>query len=232
MTADPLADLARAEGLPSAHAAALAAIDSVLRDRGLRRVSQADVAAAAWKTAQATVQLQPAVDEVDEADLVAATVRMFAEVPQVAAMVRSTPGQALARLHAVWGRGILADDELGRVRTDAEVAERLTEFSRLMTTPTRAPALALAGIAHAELWSMAAFPVGSEPVALAVQQAVLIDAGVDPRGVIPIAAGHLEVGGHTEALRHYNSGGVNGVRAWLLHHVAAITSAVELSPLR
>ncbi len=231
MTPDPLAGLALAEGLPSAHAAALDAVDSVLRDRGLRRTSVDDVATAAWSAAQATAQLQPAMADVVEADRVAAAVRMFAEVPRVAELVRSVPGQALARLHAVWGRGLLADDELGRVRTDPEVSARLAELTRLLTTETEAPALAVAGIVHAELWTMAAFPIGSEAVALAVQQAVLIDAGVDPRAVIPVAAGHLAVGGHAQALRHYGSGSADGVRAWLLHHAAAVTRAVELSPL-
>ena len=244
VTADPLADLARAEGLPSAHAAALDAIDSVLRDRGLRRIAEEDVAAAAWTAARAAVQLEPAAeldagasddgtsgDGPSDADRAAATVRMLAEVPALAEQVRSTPAQALARLHTVWGRGIVPDEDLGRVRSDPQVSARLGELTRLLTTTTAAPALALAGVVHAELWSMAPFTAGSGVVALGAQQAVLVATGVDPRGVIPLAAGHLEVGGHAVSLRHYGSGTAKGVRAWLLHHAAAVTQAVELSPL-
>ena len=225
---DPLHDLSRLEGVPSALGAALAAVDGVLRDRGMRTVEVADVAAAAWASARAAVRLA---DEPDPEQAAAAMVRMFAEVPAVADLVRTAPGQAMARLHAVWGRGLLPDAGLGVVRSDPETAGRMRSLQQLLTTPTDAPALLLAGVVHAEVWSLQPFEQGSWAVALGLEQAVVIASGVDPRAVVPLAAGHHSVGDHPDALQAYTSGSADGLRIWLLHQAAAVTRAAEESPV-
>lgn len=227
-TGDPLADLARLEGVPSALGAALAAVDGVLRDRGMRAVEVADVAAAAWASARAAVRL--AGDDAPERTA-AAMVRMYSEVPAVVPLVRSAPAQAMARLHTVWGHGLVPDADLGVVRSDPDAAERLRALQQLLTGPTRAPALLLAGIVHAELWTLQPFPRGSWAVALGMEQALVIAAGVDQRAVVPLAAGHELVGDHAPALRAYASGTADGVRGWLLHQAEAVTRAAEESPV-
>jgi len=228
---DPLADLSRLEGVPSAMGAAMAGVDAVLRDRGLRKVEPQAVADAAWLSARAAVEVSGPYGEQESADVAAATVRMLAEVPQQAELLGRAPGQVMARLHSVWGRGLVDDAELGRVREDAGVAERLTALQQLLTTPTTAPALVVAGVLHAELWTLAPFSTGSWAVALGCEQAVLVRTGVDPYGVIPLAAGHAEVGGHREALERYGSGTAAGMRAWLVHMAAAVGAAAELAPI-
>lgn len=232
---DPLADLARLEGVPSAHAAALAAVDGVLRDRGVRAVEVADVATAAWMSARDAVALAASTDAdtggPSDEQRAAATVRMYAEVPAVSDLARRSPGQAMARLHTVWGRGLVPDDELGVVRSDPATADRLRSLQRLLTRPTRAPALVLAGVVHAELWAMQPFHRGAWAVALGMEQAVVIASGVDQRAVIPLATGHHRVGDHAAALRAYATGTANGARAWLLHESEAVTRAAEESPV-
>lgn len=231
---DPLADLGRLEGVPSAIAAAVAAVDAVLRDRGLRKVEPQALADAAWMSARAGVELaESSVDGGDDArgEAAAGTVRLLAEVPQQAELFGRAPGQVMARLHALWGRGQLDDDALGRLRDDPAAAERLAALQRLLAGPTTAAALVVAAVVHAELWTLDPFPRGSWAVALGCEQAVLVRTGVDPYGVIPLAAGHVAVGDHAAALTGYASGTASGMRAWLLHEAAAVSRAAELAPV-
>jgi hypothetical protein len=54
---DPLADLARVEGVPSAVAAATDAVDVVLRDRGLRKITDEQLNLALLAGARANAEL-------------------------------------------------------------------------------------------------------------------------------------------------------------------------------
>ena len=54
---DPLADLARFEGVPSAVAAATDAVDAVLRDRGLRKITDEQLSQALLAGARANAEL-------------------------------------------------------------------------------------------------------------------------------------------------------------------------------
>lgn len=209
----------------------MAAVDAVLRDRGLRKVAPQAVADAAWTSARAGVGLAGTAAGDDPDAAAAALVRLLADVPHQAGLLARSPGQVLARLHALWGRGLLADEELGRVRSDAGVADRLTALQHLLVDATSAPALVVAAVVHAELWTLAPFAAGSWAVALGAEQAVLVRTGVDPYGVIPLAAGHAAVGDHAAALEQYASGTVAGMRGWLLHEAAAVTAAAEAAPL-
>jgi hypothetical protein len=70
-------------------------------------------------------------------------------------------------------------------------------------------------------------------VARAVEHMVLVDAGVDPRAIIPVEAGHAESpAAYRSALAGYASGSVRGVRGWLLHAASALSRAAELSGLK
>ena len=52
---DPLADLAHVEGVPSAVAAATDAVDAVLRDRGLRKITEEQLSQACWREPEPTL---------------------------------------------------------------------------------------------------------------------------------------------------------------------------------
>lgn len=226
VVSDPLAALARLEGVASATAAATAAVDSVLRDRGMRQISPETLAAARWASARANADLTD-----DPERWFPGALRLTAETGALAALVRSAPAQALARAHALAARGIVPDDELGRVRSSPEVAGRVQGIGELLRGPTSAPALVVAGVVHAELATVEPFAQGSEVVARAVEHAVMVSAGLDPQAVVVVEAGHLAAGAaYRSALQGYVRGGRPGVRAWLLHCAAAVTVGAEHSP--
>lgn len=224
---DPLADLARLEGVPSAIAAAVAAVDAVLRDRGARAISSESRSAALVASATASAGLTD-----DPQGWLLGSLRLAAELADLASTIRVAPAQALARAHAVVGRGMLGDEVLGRVVEDTEVNARLRGVTSLLTAPTDASAVVLAAIVHAELATASPFAGGNALVARAAEHLVLISAGVDPRGVIVVEAGHLASGpAYERGLQGYAGGGVAGVKNWLLHCARALSHGAEVSPL-
>ncbi|HWI00833.1 MAG TPA: oxidoreductase [Propionibacteriaceae bacterium] len=210
---DPLADLERLEGVPSAVASALAAVDVVLRDRGHRRVTHNQSARALLDAAAASAELTG-----DSDRWLPGTVRLYAELTELAALVRVAPGQVLARAHVLLARGLVADDLLGRLRADAAVAERMADLTRVLTMPTEASGVVVGAVAHAEIAVVSPFGSGDGVLARAVEHMVLISAGVDPYGLISCEAGHrADPEGYAAALRQYRDEGARGVRVWLQH---------------
>jgi hypothetical protein len=224
---DPLTDLARLEGVPSALAAARDAVDVVLTDRGLRALTGEQVAAALLAGARASARLTD-----DPQRWATGAVRLSTELPVLAGVLRVAPGQALARAHALAAHGQVPDDELGRLRESSEVTSRLGQLSELLTGRGDTPALVLAGIAHAEIATVAPFGSADDLVARAVERMVLISSGFDPRGVIVTEVGHLRYqAGYRSLLRGYASGTVAGVRDWILHVAQAAVDGAESSPV-
>lgn len=222
---DPLHDLAVLEGVPSAVTAARDAADAVLRDRGLRQLT-AEQSATALHTgardsaAMAGPEWEPG------------AVRLSTRLIELAGLVRTSPGQALARAHALLAKGSVPDAQLGRVRP--EVAERIKGLNQLLTSQTKAPAIVVAAIAHGEVAT--AKPFGSAPVdellGRAVEHLVLIQAGVDPRAVLLPEAGHRASGrAYPATLDAYAGGSIDGVRGWILHCCQALTYGTEVSPV-
>jgi len=224
---DPLTDLARLEGVPSGLAAARAAVDVVLTDRGLRAITGDQVAAALLAGARASARLT------DDPDRWAAGgIRLSTELPVLAGVLRVAPGQALARAHVLAAYGEVTGDELGRLRESTEVTSRLGQLSELLTSRLETPALVLAGIAHAEIATVAPFGSADGLVARAVERMVLISSGFDQRGVIVIEVGHLRrQADYSSLLRGYASGTVAGVRDWILHVAQAAVDGAEASPV-
>ena len=224
---DALAALARLEGVPSAVAAATAAVDVVLRDRGLREVSAEAAAQARWIGARGNAELTE-----DPERWFPGALRAAAETTSLAEVVRVAPMQAIARVHALAARGIVGDDELGRVRSAAGLTERLRGVAELLTTPSEASGMVLAAVVHAELATLEPFAAGSGVVARAVEHLVLVSVGLDPRAAIVVEAGHAAASDRYLRLLHgYTDGGLAGVRAWLLHCAEAVTVGAERSPL-
>lgn len=183
--ADPLGDLARLEGVASGVAAARAAVDAVLRDRGVRRVAPDRAAAALLAGARASAELTKNVEQWRPG-----AIRLATELVVLSRRIQSSPAQALARAHALAARGQVAQDTLGQVRPTPEGAARLDGLYEVLCGPITAPGIVVAAVAHAELATLAPFGSADGVVARAVEHMVLVSTGVDPLGVVVVEAGH------------------------------------------
>jgi hypothetical protein len=223
---DPLADLAQVEGVPSAVAAATDAVDVVLRDRGLRKITDEQLSHALLAGARANAELTG-----DPGRWQIGALRLAAELAPLAALIRVAPAQALARAHALVARGVLPDAALGKINSEPATATRMNSLGELLTRHTAAPAIVVGAVVHAEIAVVAPFAEASGLIARAAEHLVLISAGLDPYGVIVVEAGHAENGPtYSAGLAAYADGTVEGVRSWLLRCAAAVARGAELSP--
>lgn len=232
---DPLADLARLSGVPAAVVAAQDAADAVLRDRGRREIPASVSASALLAGAKASAELEGP-------EWLPGAVRLSTVLLELAPLVRRSPGQFLAQAHLVLARDLLPPDELGAIVVEAE---RVQGVCALLTGKTKAPALVLAAVAHAELALAAPFArvgahettqgleraSGSGIVARAVEHAVLINSGLDARAALVVEAGHLPSAPYRKRLNDYSQGSITGVRDWLLHCCDAVVIGADKSLL-
>lgn len=237
MSADPLAWLVSLEGVPSAFAGARDGIDVVLRDRGLRRTTPDLTAESLLRGAHASGVLEGSSSTLaevraGEGDEVAGdAVRVSTELLSLIPVVRRTPLQAFARLHALAGHGALPGDRLGRPR-DADSARLLRTVADLVTATTEAPALAVAAVVHAELVVNTPFPSHNGIVARAAERLLIAARGVDEKSLVVPEAAHLALRAEYESnLRGYASGSSSGIHSWLLYAAEAYAAAAEASPL-
>lgn len=233
---DRLADVADLEGVSSGFAATRDGIDSMLRDRGLRRTSPDLTAESLLRGAHASAVLAGSSSTLDElragrVDASAqAALRLSVELLGLAPVLMRTPLQAFARLHTLAAAGTVPDDEVGRPRDTASAA-RLREVADLVGGDRSA--LLTAALVHAELATSAPFGSGDDLVARAAERLVLVGRGVDPKSLVVPEAGHLVLrAAYQSGLRGYADGGRPGVHAWLLHCAAAYAAGAEASPLR
>ena len=223
---DPLADLARFEGVPSSVAAATDAVDAMLRDRGLRKISEEQLSQALLAGARANAELTD-----DPARWQMGAVRLSAELSSLASLIRGAPAQALPRSHALGARGVVPDSDLGKIGSEPAMSARMKSLGELLTRQTSAPAIVVGAIAHAEIAVVAPFAEASGLIARAAEHLVLIAAGLDPYGVIVVEAGHVEnCSTYAAGLDAYADGSVDGVKGWLLRCAAAVARGAELSP--
>jgi hypothetical protein len=223
---DPLADLAQLPGVPAAVAAAMAAVDVVLWDRGLRTVPIAVRDAAVRLSAEASAALTDDRDRWETGAL-----RLATELPQLATVIRSAPAQALARAHLLAARGQVREAELGLISGGPAAGDRMRAVGELLTRPTAAPAVVLGAVVHAEIAVVAPFGAASGLVARAAEHLVLMSTGVDPLGVIVVEAGHRDRPGYQAGLTAYAEGSVRGVGAWIIWCAEAVSRGAELSPV-
>jgi hypothetical protein len=176
--------------------------------------------------------------------VLAASERLTAAVPgQVDAFGRS-PLQVLAHLHTLVATGFCETDQLGRPRNDgsaddplllgdlpapANVATSLALLAEVLTTPTTAPALVVAAVAHGELAVLRPFRWGSGLLSRAVVRLVLADRGVDPSLFSIPEHGFMELGrtGYVRALRAFSSGTPVGMSEYLVWHATAIAAGAR-----
>jgi hypothetical protein len=235
---DPLARLARLEGVGSAMAASRDGIDALLRDRGLRRTTPELTAESLLRGAHASALLEGSASDLQSVragagdDLSRAAVRVSAELLGLLPMLSRAPLQVFARLHTLAAAGRVPAEALGRPR-DGKGAARLRDLGRVLTAPTTAPALVVAAVVHGELAAAAPFGSCDGLVARAAERLVLVARGLDEKSLVVPEAGHLALRGAYESnLRGYQQGGAAGVHGWLLYAAEAYARGAEASPLK
>ncbi len=213
------------------------------RLRGQLLNGQPVTAAIHGKTAQESRQAR-------ESQVVANAVRLHAELGSVLPAWKSSPRQALARLHLLAAVDLdITEDFLGRPRTSPadpvedplglgeaphplEAGARLDGLCRLLVSPTKAPAVVVSAVVHGELLALRAFGSVDGLVARAAARLVLVDRGLDPKAVSAPEVGHVELDAaglrashshaYAEAVRGYVSGGEEGLAGWLVHCAQAV----------
>ncbi len=235
---DWLVRLCVAEGVPSALVAARDAVDVLLRDRGLRRSTPQLTAESLLCGAVASAVLDGATCELEALRVGNASptalgvARMTAESLGLVPTLRTAPLQVIARLHTLAAAGVVPGNELGRVRAAPGVAARLQVLARILTSCTDLPAIAVAGIAHAEVVAARPFTSLNGVVARALERLVLVARGVDPASVLVPEEGHrLLEADYRALLAAYEDDREHGGPAWLLHTARAVAGAVAASPL-
>lgn len=234
--ADPFAAVAALPGLAEEGMRARAAVDRLSGLPALRLRGHEVVAVTALRGARASAALS-GVDVEEEAlrsgavlaDPAAApvargAVRLSTEIGLVAPVWATAPLQALARLHAVAAAdGSSGPGSLGRPAS-ALAAERLDLLADTLTAPTRAPAVVVAALVHAEVLVTEAFGPWSGLVARAAARCVLIQRGLDRGGVVAPEVGHVQLGltEYQITLAGYASGTPEGVAAWVTHCARAL----------
>ncbi|ADG86944.1 Fic family protein [Thermobispora bispora] len=245
---DPLAVIAELPGVPEAVQEAREAVDRLYRHPVLRRRSPEVSAESALRGARASAAIEGVDVPLEELrrgevtdPVVQGALRASTEIGRLTSLWRSAPPQVLARLHAVAAVGLT--DDPGRPRstpTDAdplglgpapgpeETAARLSMLTRLLTGDTKAPALVLAAIVHAELVTLRPFGVADGLVARAAARFTLVERGLDPKSLCAVEVGHAELGdAYPEALRSYQTGTPAGLAGWIRHCADAVVLGVR-----
>ncbi len=240
---DPLAALARDETVAAASVAAREEVDALLWRRDVRGAAAEVAAASVERGARDSAAIDGAdialVEDSPMGRVLDAALRLTAAVPSQVDVFTTAPLQALAHLHALAAHGFVDDDELGRPRSSDRAddplalgplppsgvaADRLALLAATLTTPTEAPALVVAAIAHAELAVLRPFAWGSGLVARATTRLVMASRGVDPSLFSIPERGMLEQGrpAYVRALRAYATGTREGVSDFIVWHAVSV----------
>lgn len=189
--------------------AARAAVDTALRHERLRRRHDPRVTAAALaQAAAASAELEGWAEP---------SLTLLASTSELAAVVRTAPLQAIARMHVLAASGTDQPAALGRPRAGADVG-RLAELAQRLVQPTQAPAVVVAAVAHAEVLAVQPFESGNGLVARQLARTLMTSRGLDPNSVVVPEVGHLNAAQeYREAAAAYADGDPEGVRRWLIH---------------
>ena len=246
MAPDALAALADLPDVRAASDAARSAVDALLWRRDVRGAAAAVAAASQARGAQASAAIEGAdvsvVDDSPMGRVLAAAQRVTVEVPSLVDTFGTAPLQVLARLHALAAPGFddapgrprehdAPDDalHLGDVVPSAGVPPRLALLAQMLTSPTSAPALVVAAVAHGELMTLRPFAWGSGLVARATVRLVLAGRGVDPSLFSIPETGIATLGrpAYVRALRSFASGTPQGVADYLVWHATAVAAGAQ-----
>ncbi|WP_189080167.1 oxidoreductase [Mangrovihabitans endophyticus] len=232
MPPDPLAPLLDLADVPAALAAARERVDDALRHRALRRQGGPVAAESGLRAAVASAALEGSRHEVDDvragtvtAPVLQGALRVSQALGGLTDLWMRAPRQVLARLHMLAARGVVADADLGRLRSGSE---RVDALARLVAGNDTSPPLVLAAVVHAELLTLRPFAGPSGVIARAASRLTLIGRGLDPRGLLAVEVGHLRrEPEYVGAAGAYATGTPDGIRAWLRHHAHAVQEAAD-----
>jgi hypothetical protein len=246
--ADPLGQLAEDPVTAAALTAARTEVDGVLWRRDVRAAAAEVAAASIDRGARDSAAIDGAdlavVEDSPMGRVLDASQRLTAAVRGQVGVFSSAPLQALAYLHALVSadfvdaddagrprRGDVADDPLalGPLPAASVAAARLTALADLLTTPTEAPALLVAAIAHAELAVLRPFAWGSGLMSRAVVRLVMASRSVDPSLFTIPERGMLELGrpAYVRAVRAYATGTPDGIRELVVWHSTAVAMGAK-----
>jgi hypothetical protein len=239
----PLLDLA---DVGEAVRSAREAVDAALRRPALRRDGGPAAVEAALRSAVASAALEGHRHDLDEVrsgvvtdPVVQGALRVSAALngpAGLAGLWRSAPRQVLARLHVLAARGCPGVEEpaLGRPTPSPDLpadllSARLDALCDLVVATDRAvPAILRAAVIHGELLGLRPFAGPNGVVARAAGRLTLVADGLDPRALLAPEEAHLArepeyVGGANA----FATGTPDGVRSWLRHCAAAVSSAAD-----
>lgn len=225
VTADPLTPILDLPGVPEAVERARDALVAVHNHPINRRGWPASAAEASLRAARASAALDGAALTVGDTavdPVLAGAVRAAEECGRLLGAWRSSPLQALARLHVVAAADLVPPDrheaELGRPRATEGLGARLGLLADLVTGGTRVPAPVLVAVVHGELLALAPFATANGVVARAAARLAAVAAGLDPKGLAVPEVGHLRRAmQYRSAAAAFAEGTSEGVREWVLH---------------
>ncbi|WP_431916660.1 oxidoreductase [Micromonospora wenchangensis] len=230
MTTDPLAPLLALADIAPAVERARERVDEAMRHRALRRHGGQVAAEVGLRSAVASAALE-GYDHEREAvragtvtePVLQGALRVAGALPGLTELWPKAPRQALARLHVLAARDVVAEAELGRPVADPVVAARLDGLAGLVAGGTTVSPLVLAAVVHGELLNLRPFAGPSGVVARAAARLVLMSRGFDPRGLVAVDVGHRErQPEYVGAAGAFATGTPDGLRSWLRHYLTAV----------
>ncbi|MEU7615567.1 oxidoreductase [Micromonospora rifamycinica] len=230
MTTDPLAPLLALADVAPAVERARERVDQAMRHRALRRHGGRVAAEVGLRCAVASAALEGYDHEREAvragtvtAPVLQGALRVAGALPGLTELWPKAPRQALARLHVLAAREVVAEGELGRPVADPVVAARLDGLAGLVAGGTRVSPLILAAVVHGELLNLRPFAGPSGVVARAAARLVLMSRGFDPRGLVAVDVGHRErEPEYVGAAGAFATGTKDGLRSWLRHYLSAV----------
>ena len=242
MMIDPLGRLATLPGVADALTAARVEIDGLLWRRDIRTAAAEVALASIERGGRDSAAIDGAdtavIDDSPMGRALARAIDVTAAVPGQVAVWGTAPLQVIAALHGVAAHGFTPSAALGRPRTSdnaddplrighlppaGAIGPRLAQLAHQVTSPTVAPAMLVAGIAHGELMALRPFDWGSGLVARAVARCVLASRAVDPSLFSILENGMFTMGrpAYVEAIRNYQAGSEAGVADYLIWFATA-----------
>ena len=223
MPDDPLAPLAALPGVEQSVAQTRAAVDTLLVHKVLRRRSAEVSAESALRGAWAAAVLSGVDIELDSMrsgevgdPVVQGALRVSAGLGLLADTWTLAPRQVLARLHVLAAADLVPDAaRLGRPSGGVEIANRMDLLCRTLVA-TRAPAVVVAAVVAGEILALDAFAPSSVVVANAAVRLTLVERGLDPKSLVVVEVGGLELRAEaTVALEAYRTGTPGGLTTWI-----------------
>ena len=219
---DPLAPIMELPGVAAAVERTRDALVGLHNHPVNRRGWPATAAEASLRAARASAALDGAplgrADDVVADPVLAGAVRVAEEHGRLLGIWRTSPLQALARLHVLAAADLAGNQELGRPRPDADVPSRLGLLAGLVTGGTAAPAPVVVAIVHGELLTLAPFGSADGVVARAAARLAAVATGLDPKGLAVPEVGHLRrQREYRAAAAGFAQGSADGVAAWVRH---------------